>query len=268
LPVTKTLSIFALLAAFVAAAPLASAQPAPAPTPSATPPTGVVGSGALSIQSALFGTGNNLTLGCNVAFEQRDGRFRLDVLSVAIPGMDPTAGVAAAMQFFPPGGFTVVFDSKAGTYTVWSNAKQKYFSDKFSKPSLNATPTPGPTPTPSAEPFNPMTAFARFKNVKTLSFALVKHSTVNGHPTSEYDFQYARDDGAGNTFETHGQLHLADDLEELPVQLQASVVGSNFPQSSMRIDLTKIELRAPSIGDFRVPAGFAKAATIGELLQR
>lgn len=265
---TKALSFLALLAAFVAAAPLVSAQPAPTPASSPTPVPGVVGAGALTIQSALFGTGNNLTLGCNVAFEQRGGRFRLDVLSVAIPGMDPAAGAAAAMQFFPPGGFTAVFDSKAGRYTIWVNAKAKYFTDKFSKPSLSATPTPGPTPTPTAAPFDPFTAFAQFKNVKTLSFALTKHTTVNGHPTSEYDFQYARDDGAGNTFETHGQLQLADDLEELPVQLQASVVGNNFPQSSLRIDLTKIELRAPSESDFKVPAGYTKAATIGELFQK
>jgi hypothetical protein len=242
---------------------------------STSPPSGLVGNAELVVQTTLFSPDNSLTVGGHVAFEQRDTRVRIDVISIAIPGMNPTASTVAsagatAMQLFPPGGFTVVLDQKAMTYTLWAAAKQKYYTGKLTRPGASASPTPTPLPsaTPPAVAFDPLTAFKTLKNVKTFSIALKGHGTTNGHPTTEYDYQVERDDGQGNTFESHGQAQLADDLDEFPVQLQASVKGKTVPQSSLRLDLTRLERRLPPNDDFVVPRGYTLAQSPQEVLGR
>ncbi len=267
--------VFALISAGVRAQP--TAPPAAAsPVPSPTRIPGVVGSGAIVVQSALFGGGVPLTVGGDVNFEQRERLVRIDVLSVKIPGMDPTAGAVAATQLFPPGGFTVVIDQQARKYTLWSQASQEYYTDTLPNPMAKATPQPKPTskatpratPSPSPEPVDLWTAFSNLKSIKAFSLALSGHRTTNGHPTTEYTFQVERDDGKGNTFETHGQVQFADDLDEFPVQLQMSAKGNNLPQSSLRIDLLKLERRVPAAEDFHPPSGYAQAQTAGEIFKR
>lgn len=273
----------ALLFALVLAAGCGPGQPlgdSTSPPSQATPaaaatPSGVVGDAELVVQSALFSPDNSLTIGGHITFEQRDRRLRINVISIGIPGMNPTAGAvanagASAMQFFPPGGFTVVLDQKTMTYTLWAAANQKYFTGKISKPGASASPSPTPTPMPTASAtpaaFDPFSAFKPLKNVKTFSLALKGHGTTNGHPTTEYDFQVERDDGQGNTFESHGQFQLADDLDEFPVQIQLSAKGKTFPQSSARLDLTRLERRLPSNEDFTVPRGYTKAQSPQEVI--
>lgn len=254
-----------------------TSPPSTASPAASTTPSGLVGNAELVVQTALFSPDNSLTVGGHVAFEQRDTRVRIDVISIAIPGMNPTASTVAsagatAMQLFPPGGFTVVLDQKAMTYTLWAAAKQKYYTGKLSRPGASASPTPTPLPLPNATPpavaFDPLTAFKALKNVKTFSIALKGHGTTNGHPTTEYDYQVERDDGQGNTFESHGQAQLADDLDEFPVQLQASAKGKTVPQSSLRLDLTRLERRLPPNDDFVVPRGYAQAQSPQEVLGR
>jgi len=252
--------------------PPSQATPAAAPTPS-----GVVGDAELVVQSSLFSPDNTLTVGGHITFEQRDTRLRINVISIGIPGMNPTAGAvanagASAMQFFPPGGFTVVLDQKSMTYTLWAAAKQKYFTGKFNRPGASASPAPTPTPMPTASAtpaaFDPFSAFKPLKNVKTFSLGLKGHGTTNGHPSTEYDFQFERDDGQGNTFESHGQLQLADDLDEFPVQIQVSAKGKTLPQSSARLDLTRLERRLPPNGDFSVPRGYTQALSPQDVIGR
>jgi hypothetical protein len=254
-----------------------TSPPSTASAAASTTPSGVVGNAELVVQTALFSPDNSLTVGGHVAFEQRDTRVRIDVISLAIPGMNPTASAvasagAAAMQLFPPGGFTVVLDQKTMTYTLWATAKQKYYSGKISRPGASASPLPTPTAMPSATPpvvaFDPLTAFKALKNIKAFSIALKGHGTTNGHPTTEYDYQVERDDGQGNTFESHGQVQLADDLDEFPVQLQASAKGKTVPQSSLRLDLTRLERRLPPNADFVVPRGYTLAQSPQEVLGR
>jgi len=247
------------------------------PSASATP-SGVVGNAELVVQTSLFSPDNSLTIGGRIAFEQRDRRLRIDVISITMPGMNPTAAAvtsagAQALQLFPPGGFTVVLDQKAMTYTLWSNAKQKYFTGKMRSPASAAaspTPTPKPTPTvvPTDAPFDPLTAFKMLKNIKSFSLALKGHGTTNGHPTTEYDYQVERDNGQRDTFESHGQFQLADDLDEFPVQIQASAKGKTFPTSSVRLDLTRLERRLPSSEDFSIPRGFTRAESPQDVLGR
>jgi hypothetical protein len=250
-----------------------TSPPSTASPAASTTPSGVVGNAELVVQTALFSPDNSLTVGGHVAFEQRDTRVRIDVISLAIPGMNPTASAVAsagatAMQFFPPGGFTVVLDQKSMTYTLWAAAKQKYYTGKLSRPGASASPTPMPSATPPAVAFDPLSAFKALKNIKTFSIALKGHGTTNGHPTTEYDYQVERDDGHGDTFESHGQAQLADDLDEFPVQLQASAKGKTVPQSSLRLDLTRFERRLPPNDDFVVPRGYAQAQSPQEVLSR
>jgi hypothetical protein len=251
-------------------APPSQASPTAPPTP-----TGVVGNAELVVQTALFSPNNPVTVGGRIAVEQRDRLLRIDVLSIAIPGMNPTAAAAAgaaaqAIQFFPPGGFTVVLDQRAMTYTLWAGATQKYFTGKMRAPGSAAaaspTPTPKPTPSASPAPFDPLSMFKELKNIKSFSIALKGHGTTNGHPTTEYDFQIERDNGQGDTFEAHGQAQLADDLDEFPVQIQVSAKGKTIPASSLRLDLGKLDRRVPSNDDFVVPRGYVQAQSPQEVL--
>jgi len=236
----------------------------------------VVGNAELVVQTSLFSPGNSLTVGGHINFEQRDTRVRVDVLSLAIPGMDPTVGALAnasaqALEFFPPGGFTVVLDQKAMTYTLWAAAKQRYFVGKLRSPASTSgspTPTPAPQPSAAAAAFDPFAAFKTLKNIKAFSLALKGHGTSNGHPTTEYDYQIARDNGRGDTFESHGQVQLADDLDEFPVQIQASAKGNTLPASSARLDLTRLERRLPPNEDFAIPRGYVRAESPQEVIGR
>ena len=99
--------------------------------------SGYAGKGSLVIQTSLGET--KLTVGGDIAFEERDTVIRIDILSLGIPGADPTLSAVMSTQLFPPGGFTVIYDRKQSTYTVWSNAKRLYYSPP-QKPAASFAP--------------------------------------------------------------------------------------------------------------------------------
>ncbi len=240
-------------------------------------PSGYVGKGALVVQTSLPlpGTGGDtkLTVGGNIAFEERDPFVRIDVLSLGIPGADPTMSALMATQLFPPGGFTVVYDRKLSTYTIWSNAKREYFTPPLTAATA-PNPTPVPVPNPSATPSAANGLFAIFSFLKslkddkafTISLTMTGHGTVNGHPATGLTFQYLTTTKSGETSDFHGQLQLADDLSEIPVEIAASVKTKSIPQSSLRLDATSIAQANPPGTDFAVPSGYARANSLGEVI--
>jgi len=231
---------------------------------------GYAGKGALVIQTSLGET--KLTVGGSIAFEERDPLVRIDVLSLGIPGTDPTISALVGTQLFPPGGFTIIYDRKASTYTIWSNAKRLYYTPI--KTSAAASPTPVPVPSASAAAGATnglLSVFSFLRSLKddkifTISFTLTGHGPVNGHPATDLTFQYLKTTSAGETTDFHGQLKLADDLDEIPVEIAASVKTKGLPESSFRLDATSIAQATPADADFAVPAGYARAASLGDVI--
>ena len=232
----------------------------------ASDPGGYVGRGQLVVQTAIAGI-DKLTVGGEIAFEQRGALARVDVLSVGIPGTDPTISSLLGTQLFPPGGFTIVYDRTASSYVVWSNAKRNYFTSVPSKPA-GATPTPVASALAASNASSP---FAILNSVRddaafSVSLNLVGHGPINGHPATGIDYQLARTTKTGEKSDFHGRVELADDLDELPVELTASVKTKSIPQSSLKLDLTSITKQTPNEIDFTVPQGFARANDLGSVL--
>lgn len=237
--------------------------PSPSPSPATTPALGYSGKGAIVVRSTLGGQ-TNLTLGGDVGFEQSGDLLRLDVLSVKMPGVDPSLGAAASTELFPPGGFTLVFDRPHQRAVIWSVARKRYFVFSFApSPAASPTATPRPTPSPGATATGaggPFAFFKNLKNYKTLTFeiSLAGHAVTNGHPTTGLNFLFQSEDNDGKKIDMHGTLQSADDLDGLPVQLLVSSSGTQGPQGDARIDLTSVERRVVAAADFAVPKGFTK----------
>jgi hypothetical protein len=229
---------------------------------------GYTGKGALVVQTSLGET--KLTVGGSIAFEERDSLIRIDVLSLGLPGADPTLSAIMGTQLFPPGGFTIVYDRKASTYTIWSNAKRLYYTQTKTSALSTPTPAPGPSATPGGTkgPSGLFSFLHSLKDDKALivSFTLTGHGTVNGHPATGITFQFLRTTNAGETSDFHGQLQLADDLDDIPIEIAASVKTKGIPESSFRLDATAIAQTDPPDADFAVPAGYARAASLGDVI--
>lgn len=256
---------FALVASLVAGGALATLA---SHATAASDPGGYVGRGKVVVQTAIAGI-DKLTVGGEIAFEQRGPLARVDMLSLGLPGTDPTLSALLGTQLFPPGGFTVVYDRTTSTYVVWSNAKQTYFT---SVPSSQAGPTPGPvartpaTPTDSS-PFGFLKTF-RDDAAFSVTLSLAGHGPVNGHPATGIDYQLSRTTKPGDKSDLHGRIEFADDLDELPIEVTASVKTKTIPASSLRLDLTSIAKQTPNEADFAVPQGYARASDLGSVLGR
>lgn len=241
-----------------------------APASAAGDAAGYVSKGQLVVRTTLGGT--EITVGGDVALEERGDLLRLDLLSLAIPGTDPTLSAAVSTQLFPAGGFTVVFDRSARTYTVWSPSKRNYYASAAGQTSASPSPAPSPNAATALGAASDLFgAFAFAKSLKddaafSASLTLAGHGTVNGHPATGVDYAYSRTTKGGDATEFHGRLQLADDLDAVPVQITASGHAKSLPQSSLRLDLTSLAKIAVPASDFQVPPGYARATDIGQVL--
>lgn len=174
---------------------------------------GYTSKGQLVVRTSLGGAGNEITLGGDIALEERGGFVRIDLVSLAIPGTDATVSSLLSTQLFPPGGFTIVYDRAAGTYTVWSPSKHDYFTSAASgtapaKAAGNATPAATAALGAAGDLFGAFGIASSLKNDSafTASVSLAGHGTVNGHPATGLDYQYARTTTAGESTEIHGRF--------------------------------------------------------------
>jgi len=239
----------------------------------ANDPGGYVGKGQLVVQTALPGV-DKLTVGGDIALEQRGSLLRLDVLSLGIPGADAAISSVLSTQLFPPGGFTIVYDRKTSTYTLWSSGKRSYYSSAATPASASKS-TAAPAPLSEAigvagDLFAPLAFAKAFRNdaAFTASLSLAGHGPVNGHPATGLDYQYARTTKSGDKTDVHGRLQLADDLDEAPVEITASMKSKSIPASSLRLDLTTLVKQTPNDADFSVPPGYSRASDVGAVLGR
>ena len=125
--------------------------------------------------------GTPIDLGANIALAQRNSSYRLDILSLSIPGTDPTLN-AIAQSLLPSGGYTVVFDRAKATTIVWSSSKHTYAI----LGSGDAQPVAKPAAATKAT--SNITGSLQKLKTMTLSLALAGHGTTNGHPTTGLDY--------------------------------------------------------------------------------
>ncbi len=259
---------------------------------------GYAGRGTLQVQTTLDGPSLGVpslggvtlkvTVNGDIALEARGQLLRVDLLDLAIPGSDPLLSALASSQLIPPGGFTVVYDRSASTYTVWSSSKRAYYVGGGATPNGSAVggPASGGTPSgsvtsgsaPAGGPDAALgagadlfKAFAIARSLKddsafSATVTLAGHGTVNGHPATAVDYQYARTTNAGDSTSIHGRLQLADDLDDVPVQVSVSLKTPSIPESALRLDMTTLSRANVPAADFTAPAGYFRANAIGDVL--
>jgi hypothetical protein len=255
----------------------------PGPPP-ATAAAGYAGKGQLQIQTTLSGPSLGVpslggvtlkvTVNGDIALEARGQLLRVDLLDLAIPGSDPLLSALASSQLIPPGGFTVVYDRTASTYTVWSSSKRAYYVGGGATPSgatAAASAPAGGADAALGAGADLFKAFAFARSLKddsafSVTLTLAGHGTVNGHPATAIDYQYARTTNAGDSTAVHGRLQLADDLDEVPVEVTASLKTQSIPESGLRLELTTLAKANVAAADFEVPAGYFRANAIGDVL--
>jgi hypothetical protein len=234
---------------------------------------GYVGKGNVVIQTALAGAA--LTLGGDIALEERGSRLRLDVLSLGIPGTDPTVSALLSTQLFPAGGFTIVYDRRDASYTVWSAARHAFYVGG-GRARAGATQTVPSYAAPAADAIaGGADLFSAFGAARSLaddrtfsaSVTLTGHSTLFAHPVTAVRYQFSKASlNGGESIDAHGELELADDLDEVPVEVTASLTSKSIPQSSLRLDLTQLARQTPPNDDFEPPPAYTKANAIGEVI--
>jgi len=214
-------------------------------------PSGFVGKGQLVVATAIGGAANKLTVGGDIAIEQRGADLRLDILSLAIPGAGAAVSSLLGTQLFPPGGFSIVYDRKISSYTIWSNAKRTYYTSATNNA---APPQSNGTAAAIGAAGGLFDVFTLAKSLKddnafSATLTLAGHGTVNGDKT-----------------DVHGRFQLADDLDALPVEITASAKSKTIPESALKLDLTTLAKQTPSEADFQVPQGFSRSANIGDVI--
>ncbi|MBD5634045.1 MAG: hypothetical protein IAI49_06160 [Candidatus Eremiobacteraeota bacterium] len=228
---------------------------------------GYVGSGNLVVQTSLAGVA--LTVGGNIALEERGSRLRIDVLSLGIPGADPTVSAVLGTQLFPPGGFSVVYDAHPSTYTVWTNAKRAFFVGGTPDRAQPAAANPAAGAIASgADLFDAFSALRSLKNdrVFSASVALIGHETLFGHPVTGLHYQFTQSTSADASFDAQGELELADDLGSVPIEFTARATAKGIPGTSLRLDLTQMARQTPRADDFAPPRGYVRASTLGDVI--
>jgi hypothetical protein len=246
---------FAALVAF----PLLAAAPAP--------PVNLHANGEIVVDTNLQGAA--LVVGAHIGFYRSGGRYRIDFLSFGFPGTSATAS-AAAGSFLPPGGITAIYDGASSMLTLYSTVNRTYYRDKahFSPaPVASSPPATAASPAPADPLAMVQQAATSLANVQAFSLTLVGHSTIDGHPVSTFDLIVKRQPPGKPLEDNHATISFAEDLGGMPIRI---LVSSNQPtgsMSKMRLDLTDATL-AP-VGDdvFRVPDGYTRVDSFGEVFR-
>jgi len=240
----------------------------PTPLIGAAQIPGLRSSGTISVQADT--QGQPVNIGGKVALYHKGSLYRLDVLSLAFPGLGSDLS-AAASSLIGPGGLSVVYDGATGSMTAWSSANRVYFTMFPPRPSAAAAaPTVQSAPASSADPLAALANLAiALHDVQSATIKLVGHSVVNGHPATDLDVSMKRQ-LPGRPFEDyHAHLMLADDLGYFP--LQVAFVSTPATTSAfggeLKLDFTTVQRDSPDDAVFVIPPGYVRVNSIAAVLQ-
>jgi hypothetical protein len=221
-------------------------------------------SGTIVVQTQLQGA--EVTLGGNVALYRRGPLYRLDLLSLGIPGSDPTTS-AMLGALLGPSGATIIYDGATGSISAYANGNRTYYTEARS-PAGAATVPPAAANAPRAngDPFAILAAIAKATaTMQQASIILTGHATVNGHPTSDLDVQLERHPPGKADEKYHAQFALADDLDGFPVKISAE--SNSGMAGKFQLNLTTVEAATPGDDVFAIPAGYTRVNDLGAVLR-
>jgi hypothetical protein len=247
----SALAIGIFTAPLVGAVPVSAAQ-------------GERASGTIVVQTQLQGA--DVTLGGNIALYRRGPLYRLDLLSLGVPGADPaTSAMLGAL--LGPGGATIVYDGATGAISAYANGNRTYYTESRSPAGATAIPpSAGDAPRANGDPLAILAAIAKATaTMQQASIILTGHAAVNGHPTSDLDVHLERR-LPGKAAETyHAQFALADDLDGFPVKVTAESSGGMT--GKFQLNLTTIEAASPGDEIFAIPEGYTRVSNLGDVLR-
>jgi hypothetical protein len=236
----------------------------------ATPPSPIPAlrsSGTLVVQANLQGSPVNV--GGRVALYHKGALYRLDVLSLGIPGTSGDLSALAA-TLIGPGGVSMLYDGASGTLSAWSTANKTYYTETPQRAPAQAGPASAPGAGATAgDPLASLAAIAgALRDVQSATIQLVGHSTVNGHPATSLDVQMRRQRPGKPLENYHAQLALADDLGDFPVQITVQSVPAtpNAFGGTAKLDLTDVQRDDPADALFTVPAGYTRVSSFAGVL--
>jgi hypothetical protein len=248
----------------VAGAFLAALLVAPALGGVESLPSGFHSTGTLVVAATISGA--PIDVGGEIALYQRGSRYRLDLLSLGFPGASATVSTVAG-TLLAPGGATLIYDGATGAVSAYSSANHVYFEQVPPAAARQSAAAPAP---PAADPLGALAEVVRqLHDVQRASIQLTGHSTTNGHATDDFDVMLRRQRPGKALEDYHAQLALADDLDGFPVRILLSSTPPT-PQDfggSLRLDLTAVSRVTPDDATFAIPAGYTRAASLGEVLQ-
>jgi hypothetical protein len=256
-----------LLRGALAGAALAGMIALPAAGGAASVVTGFHSTGTLVVQAVISGSPFNV--GGDIALYQSGSMYRLDLLSLGLPGAGATASSIAG-TLLVPGGATLIYNGASGTLTAYSNGNHAFYEATRSAADGRAALTSPAAAPGAADPLAALAGLVRqLHDVQRASIALTGHSTTNGHPTDDLDVLVRRQRPGKALEDYHAQLSLADDLDGFPVRILFSSTPPS-PQDfggSLRLDLTTIARETPDDSVFAVPAGYTRVTSLGAVLQ-
>jgi hypothetical protein len=257
--------------ALAASAALLLFAPALGATPAQAQSIGIPGfrsSGTIVVQMNL--QGQPLNVGGRVAMYHKGSMYRLDLISLGIPGLSGDLSAVAA-TLIGPGGASVLYDGATGALSAWSDANKTYYTEApRSAPSAPA-PTAASAAPASSDPLAALASVgALLRDVQNASIQLTGHGMVNGHPSTSLDVQMKRQRPGKPLENYHAQLALADDLNEFPLQitLQSVPATKNDFGGTMKLDLTDVQRDTPADSIFAVPQGYTRVSSISGVLHR
>ncbi len=236
----------------------------------ATPPSAIPAlrsSGTLVVQTNL--QGSPINVGGRVALYHKGALYRLDVLSLGIPGTSGDLSALAA-TLIGPGGVTMLYDGASGTLSAWSTANKTYYTEIPQSGPLQPAPVAAPNRrSASGDPLAALAGIAgALRNVQSATIQLIGHSTVNGHPATSLDVQMRRQLPGKPLESYHAQLALADDLGDFPVQitLQSVPATPNAFGGTAKLDLTDVQRDDPDDALFTIPSGYTRVSSLAGVL--
>ncbi len=247
----SALAIGILTAPLIGAVPVSAAQ-------------GERASGTIVLQTQIQGA--DVTLGGNIALYRRGPLYRLDLLSLGIPGSDATTS-AMLGALLGPSGATIIYDGATGSISAYANGNRTYYTESRTPAGAAAVPpSAANAPRMNGDPLAILAAIAKATaNMQQASIVLTGHAAVNGHPTSDLDVQLERHLPGKSAEHYHAQFALADDLDGFPVKITAESTGSM--SGKFQVNLTTIEAASPGDEIFVIPDGYTRVTNIGDVLR-